>query len=92
MAALPPIGFALYLHGLISGAHNAWRRGLQWSHAKCTWSGGWHDWGVQNKTLQKLRGNGDLALSGRNLNGIHNNQPKVDVRGRRDIGEVARGG
>ena len=48
--------------------------------------------GCETKHVKNLRGNGDLALSGRNLNGRHNDQPKVDVRGRRDIGEAARGG
>jgi hypothetical protein len=48
--------------------------------------------GQEAAHVKKQRGNGDLALSGRNLKGRHNNQPKDGVPGKRDIGEVAQGG
>jgi hypothetical protein len=46
---------------------------------------GWLVWRVQNKTRQKMRGNGALALSKRNLKGRHNNHLTVGVHGRRDV-------
>jgi hypothetical protein len=54
---------------------------------------GCHVWGVRHNKHQQIERKWWLGLSGRNLNpGRHNNQPKVDVQGRRDIGEVVRGG
>jgi hypothetical protein len=54
---------------------------------------GWFPFGTPKYTTSNNREeNGALALGGRRLLATHNNQLGVGSRGRRDVGEEARGG
>jgi hypothetical protein len=94
----PSAALALSLHGNILHGPKSWHRCSLWVHQ-------WHDalgallplfyplFGVPKRNPSKNRErDGVLALGGHLLVGQHNNQPKVGVCGRRDIGEGAQPG
>ncbi len=94
-AALPPNGVAIFRHGNIRHGSKSWRRWSLWAHTRHSASGALSllfvpSFGAPKRNTSKIRErNVTLALGGHLLVRQHNNQPKVGVRGRRDIGEGA---
>ncbi len=96
--ALPPSSFAIFCHGNIRHGPKSWRCWSLWSHTR---------WAAldalsllfvpsfqapKRNTSKITERDATLALGGHLLVGQHNNQPKVSVRSRRDIGEGAQSG
>ncbi len=96
--ALPSSGFAIFPHGNICHGPTSWRRWSLWAHTRRTVSDALSllfvpSFGVPKCNTSKIREcDVTSALGGHLLVGQHNNQPKVGVRSRRDIGEGARPG
>jgi hypothetical protein len=95
---LPPSSFAIFCHGNIHHGPKSWRRWSLWAQTRRAVLGALSLlfvplFGAPKHNTSKIRERDvTLALGGHLLVGQHNNQPKVGIRGRRDIGEGARSG